>query len=330
MSKKTGLIVAVVVGVVVLVSVVLSAGPAHQPPVIASLEVKSDRVFPSGSTEIVCTASSPGGRELGYEWSASGGDIQGTGANITWIAPDSEGTYTVSVNVTDTRGATAADSVGINVTSNRPPDIDSLTSDALWTLPSGSLQVACNASDPDGDDLSYRWEYEAGEISQVSEDGSVISWTAPEEPGQYSITVTVTDGHGGSDTETLSVKVMPDQPPIIEGLVISHDRCYLQEASFGYYVGREQEYAIECIVSDTVPGTTMERFYDLFYEWEWQEGEVSETSADGSMITWIAPDESVYRTTITVTVSDMAGNTASASVDLSVVACSVCRFGYCP
>ena len=330
MSRKTGLIVAVVVGVVVLVTVVLSAGPVPQPPVIASLEAGADRVSPSGSTEIVCIASSPGGAELTYEWAESGGVIQGTGASVTWTAPDSEGAYTVSVTVTDTRGATASDSVSINVTANRPPEIDSLTADAMWTLPSGSLQVECNASDPDGHELRYAWTTTGGDIDDT---GTEVNWTAPEDPGIYSITVTVTDGHGGSDTGTLSVKVMPDQPPVIEGLVVTKDRhghCYLQTASFGYYVGREQKYDIECFVTGTVPGTTMERFYDLFYEWEWQEGEVSETSADGSMITWIAPDKSVYRTTITVTVSDMAGNTASASVDLNVVSCSVCRFGYCP
>jgi len=332
MSKKTGLIVAVVVGVVVLVSVVLSAGPAQQPPVITSLEAEADRISPSGSTDIVCVASSPGGSELGYDWWASAGDIEGSGANITWLAPDSEGEYTVSVIVTDTRGATATESLGINVTANRPPEIDSLKADATWTLASGSMQVACNASDPDGDELSYKWEYDGGEISPISEDGSVITWTAPEEVGEYQITVVVSDGHGGSATESLSVKVMPDQPPVIEGLVVTKDRhehCYLQEASFGYHVGKEQEYDIECLVTDTVPGTELERFYDLFYEWEWPEGEVSEASADGSMITWIAPDRSVY-TTVTVTVSDMAGNTASASVDLNVVTCSVCRFGYCP
>jgi len=299
---------------------------------IASLEVKSDRVFSSGSTEIACVASSPGGDELGYEWSASGGVIQGTGAIVTWIAPDSEGEYSVSVTVTDTRGATATDSVGINVTSNRPPEIDSLTADATWTLPSGSMQVACNASDPDGDELSYKWEYDAGEVSQVSEDGSVITWTAPEDPGIYSITVTVTDGHGGSDTDTLSVKVMPDQASQILGLEITkdrHDHCNLRIDGSLIRVGQEQVYDIECFVSDTVPGTSMERFYELFYEWEWQEGEVSETSADGSMITWTAPNKSVD-VTVTVTVSDVAGNTASESITMRVVRCSPCVFGYCP
>jgi len=321
-NKKAGLIVAVVVGVVVLVSVALSAGPAHQPPVIASVEVKSDRVFASGSTDIVCVASSPVGSELSYEWSASGGLIQGTGASVTWIAADSEGQYTVSVTVTDTRGATATDSVGINVTSNRPPEIDSLTADAEWAVPDGSIMVSCNASDPDGHELRYDWTATGGHISGTDPKST---WTAPEDLGIYAITVTVTDGHGGSATETLHVRVVSGQPPVIEALVVTKDRhghCYLQKASFGYHAGREQKYDIECTASHPDG-------LHLVYEWEWQGGEVSETSADGSMITWTAPDSSGY-VTITVTVSDIAGNSASETVSLNVVACSVCRFGHCP
>ncbi len=314
MSKKTGLIVTVVVGVVVLVSVVLSAGPAHQPPVIASVEVKSDRVFPSGSTDIVCVASSSDGQELGYEWSASGGVIQGTGANITWIAPDSEGTYTVSVNVTDTRGATATDSVGINVTSNRPPEIDSLTADAEWVFPDGSIMVSCNASDPDGDDLSYEWTATGGDISGTD---SEVTWTAPEEPGQYSITVTVTDGHGGSATETVLVRVVTGEPPVIEALVITKDRyehCYLDTRRG--LVGQGYKYDIECIASHPDG-------FELSYEWEWNIGEVFEISEDGSMISWMAPNKS-GDVTFTVTVYDVTDNMVSENVRLTVVFCSPC------
>ncbi|MFU8796355.1 MAG: Ig-like domain-containing protein [Dehalococcoidia bacterium] len=329
MNRGRYIVIAVVAVTAVVLSIVVFSMLNNDPPVITSLEAATDRVSPSGSTDIVCVASSAGGAELEYEWSASGGVIQGTGASVTWIAAASEGEYAVSVIVTDSRGATASDSVSINVTSNRPPGVDSLTADTEWVFPSGSLRVACSASDPDGHELRYEWTATGGDVSGTD---SEVTWTAPEDLGQHSITVTVTDGHGGSDTETLSVKVMPDQPPVIEALVVTKDRhehCYLQKASFGYHVGKEQKYDIDCVVSETVPDTTIERFYDLFYEWEWPEGEVSETSADGSVITWTAPNKSVY-TTITVTVSDMAGNTASASVDLNVVSCSVCRFGYCP
>lgn len=322
MNRGRYIVVAVVVATAVTLSILVFSMLNSDPPVIASLEAGADRVSPSGSTEIVCVASSPGSAELTYEWAKSGGVMQGTGARVTWKAPDSEGEYTVSVIVTDTRGTTVSDSVSINVTANRPPQIESLTADALWTRPSGSLQVQCNASDPDGHDLHYEWTATGGDIDDT---GTEVTWTAPEDPGQFSITVTVTDGHGGSDTETLSVKVMPGQPPVIEALVVTkdrHDHCYLQTASFGYHVGKEQMYDVECTASHPDG-------FDLTYEWEWQEGEVSETSADGSMVTWTAPNKSVY-TTITVTVSDMAGNTASASVDLNVVSCSVCRFGHCP
>jgi len=254
MNRGRYIVIAVVVATAVVLSIVVFSMLNNDPPVITSLEAGADRVSPSGSTDIVCVASSPGGDELGYEWSASGGVIQGTGAIVIWIAPDSEGEYSVSVTVTDTRGATATDSVGINVTSNRPPEIDSLTADAEWVFPSGSLRVACSASDPDGHELRYEWTATGGDVIGTD---SEVTWTAPEDLGQHSITVTATDGHGGSDTETLSIKVMPGQPPVIEALVVTKDRhghCYLRQRSFGYLVGMGQEYDIECIVSDTVPG----------------------------------------------------------------------------
>jgi len=325
MNKKAGLIVAVVVGVVVLVSVLLSAGPAHQPPVIASVEVAAERVSPSESTEIVCTASSPDADGLTYEWAASAGEITGTGAYVIWTAPDQEGDYTVSVIVSDKRGATATESVTINVTANRPPEIGSLTADAEWAVPDGSIMVSCNASDPDGDELTYDWTQSDG---HVIGSGPEVTWIAPEDYGVYEIAVAVDDGYGGSVAKAVSVKVMPGRLPDIEGLEITkdaHGHCYLIDGTMPR-VGRAQKYDIECLVSNMVPGTDIELFYELFFEWEWEDGEAE---GEGRMITWTAPNTSRY-VTVTVTVSDIAGNTASESMTLNVVGCSSCTFRGCP
>jgi hypothetical protein len=56
--------------------------------------------------------------------------------------------------------------------------------------------VSCEASDPDGDALSYSWSSSAG---QISGSGSIVTWTAPQITGDYSISCTVSDGHGGED-----------------------------------------------------------------------------------------------------------------------------------
>jgi hypothetical protein len=311
-------IIAAIVVAAVVVSVLIYIMRANEPPVIAGLETAEQRVFPSGSTEIVCTATDPDGDRLSYAWSAGTGTIEGDGATVTWIAPDYEGLFSISVTVSDGRRGEATKHVTIRVKENEPPEIDGLTTDNPWTTPSGTLQVSCSASDPDGHALSYEWMATGGDITGT---GAAATWTAPEELGVYEITVVVSDGYGGTATGALPVSVVTGQPPIIEDLVVTADHCYLKKQAFGFSVGREQEYIIECIASHPDG-------FELTYEWESEAGEVSETSEDGSMITWIAPNTSVYMT-ITVTVSDSAGNTISQSVALNVVSCSHCTFGSC-
>jgi hypothetical protein len=285
----------------------------NRPPAIASLTANAGWILPSGTLQVTCTASDADGDELLYDWSTSGGEIDGEGYTITWEAPASEGSYSVAVTVTDGRGGEAMDYVTITVrANNNPPTIASLTADPGWTSPSGNLQVTCSASDPDNDELSYSWTATGGSISGT---GAAVDWTAPQQVGTYNITVLVTDGYGGSATETRSVSVLTGQSPIIETLLITADHCYLKPYSGGCYVGKGQMYDIECIVSDTN--------VDLSYEWSYTGGEIS---GEGPLITWTAPDTSGY-VTVTVTASDIADNTATEDVTLNVVPCSYCMFG---
>jgi len=321
MNKKRLLIIIGIVVAVVVVAVVLDAMLANHQPAITSLKAQPERVLPSGSCQIMCTAQDADGDELSYNWSASGGEINGAGSTVTWTAPDSVGFYDVAVTVTDGRGSEATKTINIEVRTNDSPVVVSLIADADWTLPSSSLNVTCDASDTDGDELKYEWSTTGGNITGT---GAVVTWTAPQEVGIYNVAVVVTDGYGGSDMRTLPISVVAGQPPVIEDLLITKDRyghCYLKPYSGGYYVGQGQKYDIECIVADTG--------IELFYEWSCDDGEISETSEDGSMITWIAPDKYIPGTTVTVVVSDIAGNMASKNLVLKVVSCSVCTFGSC-
>lgn len=311
MNKKRWLIITVIVVVAVLVAVLLDMMLANHRPAITNLEAPW-RVLPSGICQILCVASDRDGDDLSYNWSASGGNITGTGASVNWTAPDIVGSYNVTVSVTDGRGGKVMKQVTIIVRVNEQPIITSLVTDAEWTLLGGTLQLMCTASDPDGDELSYDWTASEGDISGM---GAVVNWTAPEEVGIYKITVVVRDGHGSSDTDLLTISVATEQPPIIEDLLITADHCYLKTNTSPYKVGKEQEYHIECIVADT--GT------ELSYDWSCDDGEIS---GDGSMITWTAPDTSGY-VTITVIVSDVAGNMSSKNISLQVVSCSPCTFG---
>lgn len=319
MSKKRWLIIVGIVVAAAVISVLLCTmlGNANNPPVITNLTAEPAKITPSKTCQIVCTATDPDGDTLMYGWSASGGEIAGQGDTITWTAPGSAGSYNITVIVADTHEGAAVSHLTVEVRSNRAPSIKSMEADAGWTLPLDSVDVTCDASDPDNDELAYEWSASGGDISGAGEE---VVWTAPTEVGVYYITIVVRDGHGSSDTRTLSIAVASETPPDIEELEITKDRyghCYLKPYSGGYYVGKEQMYDIECIVSDTG--------IELSYQWSCTGGVLS---GNGSMIAWTAPDTS-GKVTITAIVSDIAGNAASKDLVLNVVSCSTCTFGSC-
>ena len=78
----------------------------------------------------------------------------------------------------------------------------------------GESILRTDASDPDGDRLTYRWTATAGTFPHDPPDRSQEWWQAPDQPGQALIRVTVTDGRGGSasDTVTIQVSALPTRP----------------------------------------------------------------------------------------------------------------------
>jgi hypothetical protein len=311
-TKRNVLIIAMAV----LLAVVLSLVIGNHPPRIDALQAEPARVFPSQSTQVTCTASGRGATALDYRWQASGGEIEGDGAVVIWRAPASEGFYYISVNVTDGRGRQASGHIMVTVKANQPPIINSLTADAEWIVPLGSLNVTCGAEDYDDHPLSYQWSATGGNFDGT---GPEVTWKAPEDTGIYEITVLVSDDYGGSVTGTLAVSVMQDQPPVIEALQVRAGHKYLRELVSGerYEVGEGRTFDIECIASHP-------HGMAISYEWECDTGEISYDSDDRSLVKWTAPFVRGF-TSVTVTVSDLAGNMVRQSVTLEVVSCS--RFG---
>ena len=314
MNKKKYLVIVGIVVAAVALSILFYTMLANHRPAITSLEAEPERVLPSGTCQIVCNATDPDGDELSYGWSANGGAITGEGATVTWTAPGAAGSYNVTVIVLDSCGGGVMKKVTIEVRTNRSPTINSLVADAVWTTPAGSLRVTCNATDPDGDVLSYVWTTTGGNISGT---GAVVNWTAPQEVGIYNVTVVVKDGHGRQDTRFVSLSVATGTPPTIENLTVTaKEPKYLKTTSSGYTVGRTKQYDIACNVSDTSGGVS--------YNWSCESGVIS---GEGSMITWTAPDESLDKTTVTLIVSDVAGNMVSKSIVFKVASCTSCTFG---
>ena len=184
----------------------------NQPPVISSLVAQSQQLYPSGNTEITCTAQDADGDQLNFTWTATGGDFSGVGPSITWKAPPNYGTYTITVTVDDGKGGSMQRTLDMTVSANQAPQISSLDANPSGVLYGGSTLLTCIASDPDGDVVRYSWTASEGSITGV---GNKVTWIAPSKGGSYTITVIVSDGKGGETRGEVPVTVATSSNTVI-------------------------------------------------------------------------------------------------------------------
>jgi len=70
--------------------------------------------------------------------------------------------------------------------------------------------VTADGRDPDGDLLTYRWSAPAGTFANPAERQTV--WTAPQQEGAVPVTVTVSDGKGGTASDAVTIQVIRPTP----------------------------------------------------------------------------------------------------------------------
>ncbi|MGC9317985.1 MAG: Ig-like domain-containing protein [Armatimonadota bacterium] len=90
-------------------------GTANRDPVINSVSALASAIWPSETTTITCDASDPDGDGLTYTWTATHGNIQRNGKSVTYDAPESGGTPTIEVTVTDGNGGRAVQELTLTV-----------------------------------------------------------------------------------------------------------------------------------------------------------------------------------------------------------------------
>ena len=95
---------------------------------------------------------------------------------------------------------------------NQPPTV-SCSADP--EQPNAGVAVHAQASDPDGDPLSYRWSSSAG---HVDGDGADVHWMPGDAaPGTYTVMLLVDDGRGGEAgcNTNVHVAATPNRPPML-------------------------------------------------------------------------------------------------------------------
>lgn len=124
--------------------------------------------------------------------------------SVAQEAPQKAGKTGNGTNVNGRDGESKS-SLASGEKSNHPPVIKSLVAEQTELYEGTSCNVKCSALDSDDDELSYKWSADGGGISGQ---GSAVTWTAPLRGGEFTLTVTVSDGKGGVDTEQVVIKVI--------------------------------------------------------------------------------------------------------------------------
>jgi peptidoglycan-associated lipoprotein len=110
---------------------------------------------------------------------------------------------------------------------NRPPTFNGPIQANPPTLePGQSTNLSSPATDPDGDTITYTWSAPAGTFS--NQNGLNTVWTAPNQEGNYPLTVTANDGRGGTATNMITIPVMRRAAITFEDVHFDFDRSMLR------------------------------------------------------------------------------------------------------
>jgi hypothetical protein len=227
-----------------------AAAPAlAEAPVVDSFTASSTSVLPGGTITLTVEAHDPDcadtctsgcgqyvRADVSY-WTATDGTLLNTDmgtsgspytATTDWQAPAVEGLYTITIDLGDSgsfmcggrQWVSANLDIQVTLVVNDPPVVTSLTVEPAQVLPDQTANLACAATDPDGDDglLQYTWETDLGTVTPGA-GGSAQFVSAG--PGVANVTCTATDPDGGFGSDTIGISVteaMPDKS-IHAGLV---------------------------------------------------------------------------------------------------------------
>ena len=238
-----------------------------------------------------------GGNIVQWEWDCDSDgtyDVIATAGLGSTCTYEDEGNYVVTLRVTDDDGDSDINVANVSI-SNVAPTITGplgpVTGDEGQLL-----NWSATAADPGlNDTLTYNWNFGDG----TTETGTTVNHTYVNE-GTYVITVTVDDGDGGSDTNSVTVTI-DNVAPVLGLTTIPNAADEGQLLSF-------TTSATDVGVNDT-----------LTYVWDIGDG----NTVAGANVTYTYPDDGVFTVTVTVTDDAGASDTSSSVVTVNNVAPTV-------
>jgi PKD repeat protein/glucose/arabinose dehydrogenase len=268
-------------------------GTGNRPPTVEATSDVTSGAAPL-AVQFDAVGDDPDGPEgdLRYAWDfGDGGASFEQDPRHTYMEP---GTYTATVTVSDAGGAFGTDTVQITVSDppgNMAPSVEAGVLPGSGPAPLEVLLTAAG-TDPDGDSLTYSWAFGDGGAPGT---GESLRHTY-DDPGTYTATVTVSDGHGGTDTASVEVVVgnpPANQPPTVQAAADPSSGAAPLTVRFS------------ASARDPEGGA-------LLYQWAFGDG----GEAGGASVTHDYGAPGTYTATITVT--DVHGATASDTVEVVV------------
>lgn len=177
----------------------------NRPPVV-DISKNDQSINKKADLTLTATANDPDGDDLTYFWEqTSGAGVTMSGTNTLTLAlttPSVSGNLEFSFIASDGEQS-STDSVIVTVTNN-PPTV-SAGADREAVVDS-VVYLNGSASDADGDDLTYSWEKTSGPTIELDTSDPTNPWfTAPSDPTNIEITLTVSDGETNvSDSVTIT------------------------------------------------------------------------------------------------------------------------------
>ncbi|MHA2428302.1 MAG: PKD domain-containing protein, partial [Candidatus Hermodarchaeia archaeon] len=203
----------------------------------------------------------------------------GDGTNATGIVVShsysEDGTYTVTLTVTDDDGATDLVTSTKTVLNRSPVAIFSESAETVHTGDTITFN-ATDSYDPDGSIVSYSWDFGDGNVAN----GVFVEHSYAND-GAYDVTLIVTDDDGATDAAT-STKDVGNKPPVAS----------FTESAETIYTG---EVATFNATSSHDPDGVI-----VSYFWEFDDG----TTATGENVDHAYADDGVYIVALTVTDDD--------------------------
>ncbi|MHA7633771.1 kelch repeat-containing protein [Corallococcus sp. M7] len=293
----------------------------NEAPLIDFVTVSPSSVAAGGTVSLSAAAHDPNpGDTLSYAWSATAGTFASTTEPFTsWTAPASTGLQTLTLTVTDSRGLASSALLVVNVlpegegeaelsiSFNASPSVALVGASPTQLVVGQPTSVSVEASDPDGDSLSYAWSAScAGTWTGAT--SSVARFTPSLLPAaacnNCRLTVSVSDGRGGHNTGTVALCVRTAPPVTHFNPVILRSYRSSDTATPG------QVLTYEVVASDPEGSA-------LSFSWDASTGILGtpDHGASRSRITWTAPACASASTppTITATVTNAFGLTATRS-----------------